>query len=208
MVNRHRFCVLLHAATLIIAPPVNPGQLHKHLDNLGQSWQSILSRCSDSIKFAANQLKEIPSSWADRPAEPEHGVCASCDEIWSNQGFFDKWRPCTHNIPPLDGEAATNQVITILGELNHIIFSLIVSDRLGLLDAESLETSNEITSLTRTCREYGLDLDADKFLRGIHDLLSYSRYSSHINDSELTHLIAHTIEHSRLISPSDTDRPI
>ncbi|KAI7939946.1 hypothetical protein MJO28_013598 [Puccinia striiformis f. sp. tritici] len=29
----------------------------------------------------------------------EHGVCASCDEIWSNQGFFDKWRPCTHNIP-------------------------------------------------------------------------------------------------------------
>ncbi|KAI7939947.1 hypothetical protein MJO28_013599 [Puccinia striiformis f. sp. tritici] len=68
---------LLHAATLIIAPPVNPGQLHKHLDNLGQSWQSILSRCSDSIKFAANQLKEIPSSWADRPAEPVSNLLQS-----------------------------------------------------------------------------------------------------------------------------------
>ncbi|POW14440.1 hypothetical protein PSTT_02953, partial [Puccinia striiformis] len=138
---------LLHAATLIIAPPVNPGQLHKHLDNLGQSWQSILSRCSDSIKFAADQLKEIPSSWADRPAEPNQEAirCPIClEDLYGGQevkqrdncchlfhtACLSRWehivptcpmcRTVNEGLPsssattrPLDGEAATNQVITI-----------------------------------------------------------------------------------------------
>ncbi|POV95615.1 hypothetical protein PSHT_15576 [Puccinia striiformis] len=125
MVNHSSLFLLLQAATLITAPRVDLRQLYRGTDNLGQSWQSMLHRYSDSVRSVTSKLKKSTSApdlgSAKRVSHlnelaPDKTIkvtyflmcarrmwiskdpelCVLCQKVWYDQGFFGKWPTCTH----------------------------------------------------------------------------------------------------------------
>ncbi|KNE93813.1 hypothetical protein PSTG_12817 [Puccinia striiformis f. sp. tritici PST-78] len=94
MVHRLSVCLFLRAATLITAPPADLAQFHKNFDNFSQSCQSMLDRCSDSVRSVTNKLKG--SIFDDGLAKPEVIDCPICLTEMTVDQSLRQPRSCNH----------------------------------------------------------------------------------------------------------------
>ncbi|KAI7940197.1 hypothetical protein MJO28_013849 [Puccinia striiformis f. sp. tritici] len=123
MVHRLSVCLFLRAATLITAPPADLAQFHKNFDNFSQSCQSMLDRCSDSVRSVTNKLKG--SIFDDGLAKPRPNICEFCDKAWSEQGLLGNWHPCTHTIPE-KGSIKNTLTILILLSIGILVYQEVI----------------------------------------------------------------------------------
>ncbi|POV99858.1 hypothetical protein PSHT_13357 [Puccinia striiformis] len=112
MVHRLSVCLFLRAATLT-APPADLAQFHKNFDNFSQSCQSMLDRCSDSVRSVTNKLKgSIFDGWISEAS-------------WSEQGLLGNWHPCTHTIPE-KGSIKNTLTILILLSIGILVYQEVI----------------------------------------------------------------------------------